>query len=162
MKVEWRTVLGAAVFLGATGVLYWALKNEPTESAGVAMLIFGFAAYGMLFGYLLLVYLRRDKIPRPEDRFDATYADGEGVVGYFPSASMWPAGMGLGLIFAVIGLIYGLWYLIIGGILFVGAVIGWMVESEFEVEVPDTVEEEEAAEAAGHPGHLDPHVEHID
>jgi hypothetical protein len=162
MKVEWRTVLGASIFLGATGLVYWVFKNEPTESAGVVMLIFGFAAYGMLFAYLLSVYLRRDKIPRPEDRFDATYADGEGVVGYFPNASIWPAGMGLGMIFAVIGLIYGLWYLIIGGILFVGAVIGWVVESEEEVEVPDTFEEEEESEAAGHPGHLDPHVEHID
>ncbi len=162
MKVEWRTVLGASIFLGATGGVYWALKNEPTEAAGVVMLIFGFAAYGMLFGYLLLQYLRRHKIPRPEDRFDATNADGEGVVGYFPSASMWPAGMALGMIFAVIGLIYGLWYLIVGGILFFGAVIGWMVESEFEVEVPDTEEEEEAALEAGHPGHIDPHVEHID
>ena len=162
MKVEWRTILGAAIFLGATGVVYWAFKNHPTEAAGVAMLIFGFAAYFMLFGYLLLQYLRRDKIPRPEDRFDATYADGEGVVGYFPNASIWPAGMGLGMVVAVVGFIYGIWYTIIGAILFFGAVFGWMVESEEEVEVPDTIEEEEAAEAAGHPGHLDPHVEHID
>jgi hypothetical protein len=162
MKVEWRTILGAAIFLGATGVVYWAFKSDPTESSGVAMLIFGFAAYFMLFGYLLLQYQRRHKIPRPEDRFDATSADGEGIVGYFPNASIWPAGMGLGLVFAVVGLISGLWYLIIGAILFFGAVIGWMVESEFEVEVPDTVEEEDAALAAGHPGHLDPHVEHID
>jgi hypothetical protein len=162
MKVEWRTVLGASVFLGATGAVYWALKNHPTEASGVAMLIFGFAAYFMLFGYVLLQYIRRDRIPRAEDRFDATQADGEGVVGYFPNASIWPAGLGLGLIFAVIGLIYGLWYLIIGGILFVGAVIGWVVESEFEVEVPDTEAEEDAAAAAGHPGHIDPHVEHID
>jgi hypothetical protein len=162
MKVEWRTILGASVFLGATGVLYWALKNNPTEAAGVAMLVFGFAAYFMLFGYLLLQYVRRDRIPRPEDRFDATQADGEGIVGYFPNASIWPAGLGLGLIFAVVGFIYGIWYTIIGGILFVGAVIGWVVESEFEVEVPDTEAEEDAAAAAGHPGHIDPHVEHID
>jgi hypothetical protein len=162
MKVEWRTILGAAIFLGATGVVYWALKNHPTEAAGVAMLIFGFAAYFMLFGYLLLVYLRRDKIPRPEDRFDATFADGEGVVGYFPNASIWPAGLGVGMVLAGVGLIYGLWYLIIGAILFFGAVIGWVVESEEEVEVPDTIEEEDEALHSGHPGHLDPHVEHVD
>jgi Cytochrome c oxidase subunit IV len=162
MKVEWRTILGASVFLGATGAVYWALKNEPTEAAGVAMLIFGFAAYFMLFGYLLLQYVRRDRIPRPEDRFDATQADGEGIIGYFPNASIWPAGMGIGMVFGVVGLIYGLWYLIVGGILFVGAVIGWVVESEFEVEVPDTEAEEDAAASAGHPGHIDPHVEHID
>ncbi len=157
MKVEWRTVLGASVFLGATGAVYWALKNNPTETAGVAMLIFGFAAYGLLFGYLLSQYLKRHRIPRPEDRFDATYADGEGVVGYFPNGSIWPAGMGLGLVLAVVGLTFGLWWLIIGAILFFGAAIGWLTESEYEVEVPDTEEEEDAAAAAGHPGHLDAH-----
>ena len=162
MKVEWRTILGASIFLGATGVVYVALKNHPTETAGVTMLVFGFAAYGMLFGYLLLQYIRRDRIPRPEDRFDATQADGEGEVGYFPSASIWPAGMGLGLIFGVVGLIYGFWYLIPGVMLFFGAVIGWIVESESEVDVPDTAAEEEVALAAGHPGHLDAHPEHLD
>ena len=125
------------------------------------MLIFGFAAYGMLFGYLFGQYLKRHRIPRPEDRFDATYTDGEGEVGYFPSASIWPAGAGLGLIFGVVGLTFGLWYLIPAGILFFGAVIGWITESEYEVEVPDSEEEEEAAAAAGHPGHLDPHPEHL-
>jgi hypothetical protein len=162
MKVEWRTILGASLFLGATGALYVALKNNPTETSGVVMLVFGFAAYGMLFGYLLLQYFRRNRIPRPEDRFDATQADGEGYVGYFPSASIWPAGMGLGMVFGVVGLIYGLWYLIIGLILFFGAVIGWVVESEEETEVPETPEEEEAAEAAGHPGHIESHRSYLD
>jgi hypothetical protein len=161
MKVEWRTVLGASIFLAGTGAVYWALKNNATETAGVVMLIFGFAAYGMLFAYLLLQYIRRHGIPRPEDRFDATYVDGEGEVGYFPSASIWPAGMGLGMIFGVVGLIYGIWYLIPGLLLFFGAVIGWIVESEFEAEVPDSEEDEEAAAAAGHPGHFEAHQEHV-
>ena len=52
MKVEWRTILGASVFLGATGLVYWALITTRPSPSGVAMLIFGFAAYGMLFGYL--------------------------------------------------------------------------------------------------------------
>jgi len=162
MKVEWRTVLGASIFLGVTAIVYAAYKNHPVEASGVTMLGFGFAAYGMLFGYLLLQYYRRQRIPRPEDRFDATYADGEGEVGYFPSASMWPAGMGLGMIFGVVGLIYGLWFLIIGALLFFGAVIGWMAEAEAATEVPLTAEEEDVAEAAGHPGHIDAPAEHID
>ena len=117
MKVEWRTVLGASLFLGATALVYGAYKNHPVEASGVTMLAFGFFAYGLLFGYLLLVYLRRDRIPRPEDRFDATSADGEGEVGYFPNASIWPAAMGLGMIIGVVGFIYGLWFTIIGGVL---------------------------------------------
>jgi hypothetical protein len=162
MKVEWRTILGASVFLGATGLIYWYLKSDPTETAGVVLLIFGFAAYGMLFAYLLLQYVRRQRIPRPEDRFDATHADGEGEVGYFPNASIWPAGMGLGLVIGAVGFVFGVWYLIIGAILFVGAVIGFVVESESETEVPDTLAEEEQAMAAGHPGHLEAHPPHLD
>jgi len=162
MKVEWRTVIGASVFLAITAIVYAVYKNHAVETSGVVMLVFGFAAYGMLGGYLYLQYFRRQRLPRPEDRFDATQADGAGEIGYFPSASMWPAGMGLGMIFGVIGLIYGLWYLIIGGILFFGAVIGWMVEAEAATEVPLTADEEDVASAAGHPGHIDAHAEHLD
>jgi hypothetical protein len=162
MKVEWRTILGASVFLGATGVVYWALKNHPTEASGVTMLIFGFAAYGMLFGYLLLQYFRRKKIPRAEDRFDATSADGEGEVDYFPSASMWPAGMGVGMVFAMVGLIFGWWWLIIGGIFFFGSVIGWFSEAEAAAEVPQTAAEEDAAAAAGHPWSVEAHPELVE
>ncbi len=162
MKVEWRTVLGASLFLGATALVYGAYKNHPVEASGVTMLAFGFFAYGLLFGYLLLVYLRRDRIPRPEDRFDATSADGEGEVGYFPNASIWPAAMGLGMIIGVVGFIYGLWFTIIGGVLFFGAVFGWMTEAEAATEVPLTEDEEDTATAAGHPGHIDAHPEHID
>jgi hypothetical protein len=165
MKVEWRTVLGASIFLIATGGLYWVLvaaHGHPTEYAGVTALIFSFAAYFMLFGYLLLQYVRRQKIPRPEDRFDAEQADGAGVVGYFPSASIWPAGMGLGAAFGAAALVWGLWYLIIAGIFFFGAVIGYVVESEEETDVPETEAEEEASEAAGHPGHIAAHPELLD
>jgi hypothetical protein len=38
-------------------------------------------------------------------------------------------------------------------------------EYEYEVEVPDTAEGEEAAAAGGHPGHrdpVDPHLEHLE
>jgi len=101
------------------------------------MLIFGFAAYGMLFGYLLLQYLRREGHPRPEDSFDATMADGEGEIAYFPSASIWPAGIALGMILGAIGAVWGLWYLIIGGIIFFGAVIGWVVESDVPEDDPN-------------------------
>jgi cytochrome c oxidase subunit IV len=165
MKVEWRTILGASIFLIATGLVYWALvatHGQPTEYAGVTALIFSFAAYFMLFGYLLLQYLRRDKIPRPEDRFDAEQADGAGIVGYFPSASIWPAGMGLGAAFGAASLVWGLWYLIIGGIFFFGAVIGFVVESEEETDVPETEAEEAVAEAAGHPGHIAAHPDFLE
>jgi len=153
MKVEWRTILGASIFLGGTGAVYWALKNNPTESSGVALLIFGFAAYGMLFGYLLLQYFRRHRLPRPEDRFDANYSDpdAEGEISYFPSASIWPAGMGLGMVIGAVALIWGLWYLFVGGVIFLGAVIGYMVESDHEADAVERAEERAAQMASQHP-----------
>ncbi|HEX6394989.1 MAG TPA: cytochrome c oxidase subunit 4 [Acidimicrobiales bacterium] len=152
MKVESRIILGAAIFLGGTGAIYWATKNNPTESSGVTMLIFGFAAYFMVFGYLLLQYIRRHRIPRPEDRFDASYADpdAEGEISYFPSASIWPAGMGLGAVIGAIALIWGLWYLFVGAVIFFGAVIGFMVESDHEADAVERAEERVREMAAGH------------
>ena len=151
MKVEWRTILGASIFLGGTGAVYWALKNNPTESSGVALLIFGFAAYGMVFLYLLLQYYRRHRIPRPEDRFDANYSDpdAEGEISYFPSASIWPAGMGLGAVIGAVALVWGLWYLFVGGVIFFGAVIGYVVESDREADAVERAEAR-AAEMASH------------
>ena len=151
MKVEWRTILGASIFLGGTGAVYWALKNNPTESSGVALLIFGFVAYGMVFLYLLLQYYRRHRIPRPEDRFDANYSDpdAEGEISYFPSASIWPAGMGLGAVIGAVALVWGLWYLFVGGVIFFGAVIGYVVESDHEADAVERAEAR-AAEMASH------------
>ena len=155
MKVEWRTILGASIFLGATGLVYVAYKNHPTEASGVVMLVFGFAAYFMLFGFLLLQYWRRRRITRPEDRFDATAADATGEIAYFPNASIWPAGMGLGMVVGSIGLVWGLWYLLIGTIIFFGAVFGFMTASDAESAAVEAAEIR-AAELASHPR---PHAE---
>lgn len=138
MKVESRTILGAFFFLFVLAALYWALvaaHGHAAERSGIAMLIFSFCAYGMLGTYLLTQYLRRHGIPRVEDRFDATQEDGAGVIDYFPAASIWPAGMGLGMIFGACALVWGLWYLYIGLVLFFGAVIGWVTESDYTEDV---------------------------
>jgi hypothetical protein len=127
MRVEYKTMLGAALFLATIAILYGFWSREAT---GTALLIFGVCAYGMLAGYLFMQWRRRDGIGRPEDRPDATQADGAGEVGFFPAASIWPAGIGLGAIFIGIALIYGSWYWLIGGILVFGGIIGFVVEAE--------------------------------
>lgn len=138
MKVESRTILGAFGFLVILAAVYWALvavHGSASERSGIAMLIFSFCAYGMLGSYLLLQYLRRHGIPRVEDRFDAGQEDGAGVIDYFPAASIWPAGMGLGMVVGACSLVWGLWYLYIGLVLFFGAVFGWVTESDYTEDV---------------------------
>jgi hypothetical protein len=138
MKVESRTILGAFTFLFLLAAVYWILvaaHGHTAERSGIAMLIFSFAAYGMLGVYLLFQYIRRNGIPRVEDRFDATQEDGAGVIDYFPAASIWPAGMGLGMIMGGMALVWGLWYLFAGAVVFFGAVFGWVTESDYTQDV---------------------------
>jgi hypothetical protein len=95
------------VFLGLIGVVYYAWSGE---TSGTVMLIFGCCAYGLLFGFIYLVYLRRHKLPRPEDCEEANLEDGEGVVGFFRGNSIWPVAMGLSAISLAIGLAFGKWF----------------------------------------------------
>ena len=97
MKVEWRTVLGCVGLPGCDRRrLLGASRTSPTETAGVVMLIFGFAAYAMLFGYLLLQYMRRHRSPGPRTASTPPMRTAKARSATFPSASIWPAGMGLG------------------------------------------------------------------
>ncbi len=127
MKHEWRLALGTAVFLSAISLVYWVWSGEWS---GTIMLGFGGAAYAIMFGFLLLTFLRRKGIPRSEDRPDATQEEGAGEIGFFPANSIWQAAMGLGAVFFAIGLAFGKWFWIMGAILLVGAIIGFAVEAE--------------------------------
>ncbi|MDQ6839996.1 MAG: cytochrome c oxidase subunit 4 [Actinomycetota bacterium] len=142
MKFEWKLIIGSAVFLGIVYAVYWFTSYED---AGSVMLLFGGCAYLMLGSFLLLQWRRRKNILRPEDDNQAEHEDSAGELGFFPSASIWPAGIGLGAIFIGLALIWGNWYLVIGLPLLLGSIIGFSVEAEAGF---DAVEEVELAEAA--------------
>ena len=127
MKHEYHLALGTAVFLGIAATIYYAWSGEWS---GTVMLTFGGIAYFIIFSFLLLVTLRRHHIPRAEDRADADPEDGEGEISFFPGNSIWPAAMGIGAVSLAIGLAFGKWFWAIGGILLVGAIIGFAVEAE--------------------------------
>jgi Cytochrome c oxidase subunit IV len=127
MRGEWFLALCTAVFLLIVGLIYWIWSGEVS---GTVMLIFGCFAYGLMFMFMLLVFLRRKRIPRAEDRLDATMEEGEGEIAFFPANSMWPVAMGLGAVGLALGLAFGKWFWVIGGILMLGALIGFTVEAE--------------------------------
>lgn len=127
MRYEWKVTAGASLFLGIVALIYWYWSYEDS---GTVMLVFSFAAYGMLGAFLLMLWSRRKKIPRPEDNPDGTYEEGSGEVAFFPAASIWPAGIGLGAIFVAVALVYGNWYWLIGLPLVLGSIIGMTVEAE--------------------------------
>lgn len=127
MKREWQLSLGTSLFLGIIGLIYWLWSGE---TSGTVMLVFGFCAYMLLFGFMFLVWLRRDRLPRVEDREDANPEDGAGEIAFFPGNSIWPVAMGLGAISMAIGLAFGKWFWAIGLILLLGTIIGFAVEAE--------------------------------
>ena len=126
MKTETIVVASSMLFLAVIGAVYWFTSYEPT---GSTLLAVGALAYLLLGGYL---YFRRRRMRglRPEDRPDATQAEAAGAVGYFPAASVWPAALGLGVVLVAVGLVFGPWFYLVGGIVVVGAVIGYAVEAE--------------------------------
>jgi hypothetical protein len=127
VKHEWHLALGTASFLAITGIIYFVWSGE---TSGTVMLGFGAAAYSLLFAFMLLVFLRRHKQPRAEDRTDANPEDGEGEIGFFPGNSIWPVAMGISAISLAVGLAFGKWFWAIGGILLLGTIIGFAVEAE--------------------------------
>ncbi|HET9692679.1 MAG TPA: cytochrome c oxidase subunit 4 [Acidimicrobiales bacterium] len=139
MKREWHTTVGAGIFLGLACALYWFLSYEDS---GTVMLLFGAAAYLMLGGFIYLQWRRRARLPRPEDKEDGTYEETAGEpIAFFPTASIWPAGIGLAATFIAIALIWGTWYWVPALALLFGSIIGFAVEAEAPDDVPADLEQ---------------------
>lgn len=124
MKIEWKLFAGAGAFLVTTTTAYWFVTYED---AGTTMLGLGVLAVLMIAGWLL-VQSRKVGV-RPEDRADATPADGAGDLGYFPALSVWPFVIGAGAVLVANGLVFGVWLGLAGGLLLLVGLVGYAVEA---------------------------------
>src|SRR5215831_1842406 len=96
MKVESLFYLGVTAFFVVIGTIYWFWSYEDAGST----LLAASSLLGLVAGGYLLVQARRFP-PRPEDRPDATLADGAGLVDQFPASTVWP----FVFVFGIIGMI---------------------------------------------------------
>ncbi|HLI14537.1 MAG TPA: cytochrome c oxidase subunit 4 [Acidimicrobiales bacterium] len=124
MKFESRFLLFIAIFFTAVALVYWFWGYED---GGTVMLV-GSALLGLLPGGYYFWWSRR-MTPRAEDDPDATLADGAGVVGAFPSSSVWPFVLGLAAALVALSLIFGFWSAPFGLTLAGSAVVGVIMES---------------------------------
>jgi ABC-type maltose transport system permease subunit len=124
MKTEAHVLLFIATFFGVVAAVYWFWGYE---TSGTAMLI-GSSLLGVLPGSYYLWWSRRMK-PRPEDLQEATTEDGAGVIGTFPSTSVWPFVLGLAASLVALALVFGFWTAIVGFVLAISAVVGVILES---------------------------------
>lgn len=137
MRIEARVLLIIAIFFAIAAGIYWWVgwgmtigpRNPGPEQSGTAMLIAS-ALLGLLPGGYFFWWSRRMKDkPRAEDRSEATLAEGAGVIGSFPTSSVWPFVLGLAAALVALALVFGFWSAIVGFALGISAVIGIIVES---------------------------------
>jgi hypothetical protein len=124
MRVEAWFLLVIAIFCGVTAAIYW---GTSYEQSGTVMLI-GACLLGLLPGSYYLWWSRR-MTPRAEDDPAGTLEEGAGVIGAFPSSSIWPFVLGLGAAMVGLAFVFGLWTALFGASLIVSSVIGVVVES---------------------------------
>jgi hypothetical protein len=124
MKVEGLLLLGWAAFFGVAAVVYWFWSGEQS---GTAMLT-GTFMLGLLPGSYYFWWSRRMK-PRPSDDPHAEREDGAGVVGAFPSSSVWPFVLGIAAASVALSLVFGFWTAIVGFVVAGAAVLGVIRES---------------------------------
>lgn len=124
MKVESLFYLGVTAFFVVIGTIYWFTSYED---AGTTMLAAS-SLLGLLAGWYLLFQARKYP-PRPEDRPDATLADGAGPVDRFPASTVWPFVFGFGATVLATGFVFGIWVVLGGAIVLVLGVIGLIRQS---------------------------------
>ncbi len=112
----------AAFFIPVT-IVYWTLSGDPT---GTTALVLTIGLVGMI-GYYLWFTARRMEA-RPEDRPDAEISDGAGEMGFFSPHSWWPIATAGSAMILALGLIFGPWLGLIGLVLLLTAVFGFLFE----------------------------------
>jgi hypothetical protein len=119
VRTATKVLLASAAFGAITATAYWLVAYEI---AGTIFL----AAMGasLLFAAAFAARWARGELP-PEDRPGALPAEAAGEqVGPFPEASVWPVLLAVGSLLLVAGLIYGVWLVVIGGLISVAALLG--------------------------------------
>jgi hypothetical protein len=123
MKTEAVLFAGVAMFFAVTAGSYGWFAADP---AGTAVLIVAFVMASLVSFFLAVQHRRRGR--RPQDRRDAEVAPSTGPVEFLPPDSPWPIIVAAGFITVALGIVFGLWLLLIGlGVLTLG-VLGMVLE----------------------------------
>jgi cytochrome c oxidase subunit IV len=126
----WMFVI-TTIFCALVTPAYWIITDSANDGyggdwTGTTALTMTTLLVAMISLYLGFHASRME--PRPEDRKDGEIADGAGELGFFPPYSWWPLWCALTLAIAVVGIVVGWWMFIIGGVLGVLALQGWVFE----------------------------------
>ncbi|HEV3400839.1 MAG TPA: cytochrome c oxidase subunit 4 [Acidimicrobiales bacterium] len=124
MKVEWRLFVGGGALMSLNALAYLVLTGEE---AGSILLSLSFLALLFVGAYLALLSRRHGL--RPQDRAEPEPEDEDADVGYFPSSSIWPFVGACGVVVLAVGLVFGVWLTLFGGLLVGTATLGYALEA---------------------------------
>ena len=125
MKIE-AVLFGGGVLLFAPIAVVYGFVTHFHEPVGFAALIVTTLMALMVGGYLLLLGNSND--PRPEDDPHGEIHQLAGEQGVFAPYSWWPLFVAAATAVTAAGLAIGLWLAIIGVVLVLLTVVGWVFE----------------------------------
>ncbi len=123
MKVEGRIFALGAVFFIAVAGIYWYVSRDPIGTTALALC--GGLAFLVAF-YIL--YTAKRVYPRPEDRLDGEIDEADPEYGFYSPNSWWPLAVGFSAAIVAMGLVFAVWMIVLGVVLLMLAIIGWVFE----------------------------------
>ena len=123
MRIEGTTFALGAVFFPILAVVYWVLAQDPIGTTAIGLC----GAVAFLVAFYTL-YTSKRVYPRPEDRLDGEIDEADPEFGFFSPHSWWPLIVGFGTFLVFNGLIFAVWLLVLGVVVLVLGLIGWVFE----------------------------------
>lgn len=105
MKLEAWLWAGVTAYFTVIGVLYVVAGGD---AAGASLLLMATGLGGLMAGWIW-DWRRHHDHPRPADRTDADAPEDVGLVGVYPTASLRPLALAVGLTGIVAGVVLGSW-----------------------------------------------------
>jgi len=102
--------VGVTVYFAGIGLIYLAVGGE---AAGLALLFLASAFGGLVAGWLWSQDREGSRLD-PQDDVDADAPDAVGVVGVYPTASLRPLAVAVGMTGTVLGIVVGSWMTMAG------------------------------------------------
>ena len=123
MKIEGWLFGAGFIFYAVIAGVYWYLSRD--EIGTTALVMTGALAFLVAF-YVL--YTAKRVYPRPEDRADAEIDEADPEYGFFSPHSWWPLPVAFGAMLTALGFIFAVWLAVLGVVVLMVAVIGWLFE----------------------------------
>ena len=128
-------ILAVFLFLADGIYIFWSLMDAEFLARNHNSIDWvGAVAIGLtgLLSAFIAFYLSRVHKSQggelPEDRTEAEIDDGDAEQGHFSPWSWWPLILAFSAALVFLGIAVGVWLAIIGGAIFVVAIVGWVYE----------------------------------